>query len=69
MKCPRCGNENCSVINETTTTGKDFSAGKGCLGALLLGPLGVLCGACGKGKQTTNQNYWVCNQCGHKWKM
>ena len=51
MKCPRCGNENCSVINETTTTGKDFSAGKGCLGALLLGPLGVLCGACGKGKQ------------------
>ncbi len=69
MKCPKCGNENCSVINETQTSGKDFSVGKGCLGALLLGPLGILCGACGKGKQTKNTNYWVCNSCGHKWKM
>ncbi len=69
MVCPRCGEQNCSVINETTTSGKDFSASKGCLGALILGPLGILCGACGKGKQTTNTNYWVCNNCGNKWKM
>ena len=69
MKCPRCGNENVSVINETSTKGKDFSASKGCLGALLLGPIGALCGACGKGKQTKNTNYWVCNNCGNKWKM
>ena len=68
MKCPRCGSENCNIINETTTKGKDFSVGKGCLGALILGPFGLLCGACGKGRQTINTNYWVCNNCGHKWK-
>lgn len=67
-KCPRCNNENCQIINEVKTEGKDFSASKGCLGALLLGPLGILCGACGKGKQTTTTNYWVCNKCGYKWK-
>lgn len=68
MKCPKCGNENCHIINEVKTTGKDFSASKGCCGAVLLGPIGLLCGACGKGKQTQNTNYWVCNGCGHKWK-
>lgn len=69
MVCPKCGEENCTVINEVTTTGKDFSASKGCLGALIFGPLGILCGGCGEGKQTKNTNYWVCNNCGNKWKM
>ena len=69
MKCPRCGEENCSVINEVTTSGKDFSASKGCLGALIFGPLGILCGSCGEEKKTKNTNYWVCNNCGNKWKV
>ena len=69
MVCPRCGADNSSVINETTTTGKDFSAGKGCCGAILFGPIGVLCGACGNGKQINNQAYYVCNNCGNKWKV
>lgn len=68
MKCPKCESINCQIINEVHTKGKDFSAGKGCLGALIFGPLGLLCGACGKGKETTNTNYWVCNSCGNKWK-
>ena len=68
MKCPNCDSKNCQMINEIQTKGKDFSAGKGCLGAILLGPLGILCGACGKGKQVKNTNYWVCNDCGNKWK-
>lgn len=68
MKCPRCGNENCSIINETTTTGTDYSVGKGLCGGLIFGPLGLLCGACGEGKQVHNTNYWVCNNCGKKWK-
>ncbi len=67
MICPKCGSENCNVINETYTSGSDFSASKGCLGALLFGPIGILCGACGEGKQTHNVNYWVCNSCGYKW--
>ena len=69
MKCPKCGNDNCQVISETTSTGKDFSARKGCCGALLLGPLGILCGACGKGKQINSTNYWVCPNCGNKFKV
>ena len=52
MKCPKCQNDNSQIINEVTTSGKDFSAGKGCCGAILMGPIGLLCGACGKGKQT-----------------
>lgn len=68
MNCPRCGNSNVQMINETSTKGKDFSASKGCCGLVLMGPVGLLCGLCGKGKQIINTNYWVCNQCGTKWK-
>ena len=69
MYCPHCGNEECSLISETHTSGKDFSFGKGCLGALILGPLGILCGACGSGKTTSTNTYWVCHSCGHKWRV
>lgn len=69
MICQKCGSDKCQVINEVNTSGKDFSAGKGCCGAVLLGPIGILCGACGKGKKTTNTNYWVCNNCGAKFKV
>ncbi len=69
MKCSKCGSENCQIINETTSKGKDFSASKGCCGAILMGPIGLLCGACGKGKQMKNKNYWVCNNCGNKWSL
>ena len=69
MKCPKCSSEHCSIINEIYTKGKDFRAANGCLGAILFGPLGILCGACGKGKRIINTHYWVCNQCGYKWKI
>ena len=69
MKCPNCESENCQIINEVKTTGKDFDAGTGCCGAILLGPIGLLCGACGKGKQVENKQFWVCNNCGNKWKV
>ena len=69
MKCPDCGSEKCSIINEVNTTGKDFKAGNACCGTILFGPIGLLCGACGEGKQTHNTNYWVCNNCGRKWKV
>lgn len=68
MKCPKCGNENCQVITETSTKGKDYSVGKGLCGGILLGPLGLLCGACGKGKQITSTTYWICSNCGYKFK-
>ncbi|MBO5476878.1 MAG: hypothetical protein J6A15_03880 [Clostridia bacterium] len=68
MRCSKCGSENCQIINEVQTYGKDFSASKGLCGAVLLGPIGILCGACGEGRQTNNINYWVCNNCGKKWR-
>ena len=69
VRCPKCGNVHCQIINEVETTGKDYDASDGCCGYILLGPIGLLCGACGEGKKTTNTNYWVCNKCGNKWKV
>ncbi len=69
MQCPKCGKENCQLLSETTSKGKDFSAGKGCLGAICFGPIGVLCGACGKGKQITTTNFWYCPDCGNKFSI
>lgn len=69
MKCPVCGSESCQIINEVVATGKDYSASKGCCGWFFLGPIGLLCGACGKGKQINNIQYWVCNNCGKKWRV
>ena len=66
MQCPKCGCENCQIISETNTEGKDFHAGKGCLGAICFGPIGLICGLCGKGKQTQTTNYWYCPDCGNK---
>ncbi len=69
MECPKCHGENLTVISETKTEGKDFSAGKGICGALLLGPVGLICGLCGKGKTTNSTNYWLCHDCGAKIKV
>lgn len=56
MGCPNCGSHNIQVVNQVTTKG--FGAGKGCLGYLLLGPLGLLCGLCGMGEtKTTSSEY------------
>jgi len=68
MRCPRCGSEYCQVITETNTSGKDYSVCNGLCGAILAGPIGILCGFCGSGKQTTTTTFWVCNNCGKKWR-
>lgn len=72
VRCPKCGSHDAQycVENDAHTEGKNYSAGKGCIGYLLLGPLGLLCGLCGKGKKTVivNRGYWICKQCGNKFK-
>lgn len=72
FRCPKCGHDHLQVINETNvhTSGKNYSSSQGCLGYLLLGPLGLLCGSCGQKQQTTttNQTYWVCSKCGNKFR-
>lgn len=64
--CPKCGGTHLQAVNESNTTGGGFSAGKGCCGYILLGPLGVLCGACGSKTRTTNKTFFVCMDCGNK---
>lgn len=69
MRCPNCGNTNCQIVQETTSSGKDFSLGKGLCGAWIFGPIGVLCGACGEGRKIETKAYWVCHDCGRKFKV
>jgi len=72
VRCPKCGSHDAQycIEQDTHTEGKNFSAGKGCLGYIIFGPLGLLCGMCGKGKKTVtvNKGYWICKQCGNKFK-
>ncbi len=71
-RCPKCGSTNLQALiaTDVKTHGKDYSASKGCCGALLLGPFGLLCGSCGKGKQTTTTNttVFVCQFCGYQFR-
>ena len=67
--CPKCGNSNCQTVSETFTTGNDFSVGNGCCGYILFGPVGILCGLCGTNKKTVTSSYWVCPNCGYKFKL
>lgn len=65
MGCPRCGSDNIQVVNEVKTEGFGFI--EGCLGYLILGPFGLLCGLCGMG-ETKNNILRVCANCGAKFK-
>ncbi len=56
VKCPKWGSS--SVHAEK----KGFSGGKACCGALLVGPLGLLCGTAGKNKVIV-----TCMNCKHSW--
>ena len=66
MKCPNCGSENCQFIATTETHGKSFSFSNACCGSILLGPIGILCGACGTGVHSKTHEYWICNTCGKR---
>lgn len=75
--CPECGSRNLQYTTDTdfstTVKTKGFSGSKGCLGYLMFGPLGILCGNCGSGKSTTTVNAttshgWICRSCGHKFR-
>lgn len=67
MRCPKCGDERCFIIQETETNQKGFGFFKGCCGYLIVGPIGWLCGLCGMGKgKTVTKAFWVCQNCGQK---
>lgn len=62
MKCPKCGSE--KIQFGTSTSGGGFSFSNSCCGYIMLGPLGLLCGACGSG--TSTEEFWICQDCGNK---
>ena len=62
MKCPKCGSENVHFVTETNSQG--FSLGSGCCGAILLGPLGLVCVLCVLG--STTYYFCICNNCVNK---
>lgn len=62
MKCPKCGSE--KIQFGSSTSGGGFSFSNSCCGYIMLGPLGLLCGACGSG--TTTEEFWICQDCGNK---
>ncbi len=62
IKCPKCGSEDIQYATNTSSGG--ISMFQSCCGFLLMGPLGLLCGACGSG--TSTEEFWVCKSCGNK---
>lgn len=66
MKCPKCGGENCQYITSTETNSTGFGFLDACCGVILLGPVGILCGLCGREVKSTTKEYWICNSCGSK---
>jgi len=54
--CPKCG------CTQLSTAKKGMSGGSACCGALLFGPIGVLCGL-----QGANKVVVTCLKCGYQW--
>ena len=58
VKCPKCGSTNLEVVSDVRGKGAKFW--KLCLCGIL--------GLCGTGKTKTT-HYWVCRNCGNKFKV
>ena len=72
LYCPICRLNKLQAIVESSVEGKGggYGIGKGCIGYLLLGPLGLLCGGIGsKSKiETKHKNFFMCMSCGKKFR-
>lgn len=67
IHCPKCKSKKIQALTETDVKG-GYRAGRGCLGYLIFGPLGFLCGACGQKAKisTINHSSFICMECGRK---
>jgi len=68
IKCPKCGATGCVPQYKQNVSGGGYGCCQGALGSLILGPFGLLCGACGRSVKTTNNLVWICPKCGHEFK-
>ncbi|WOO88437.1 LITAF-like zinc ribbon domain-containing protein [Mollicutes bacterium LVI A0078] len=64
MRCPRCGSENTTVLQQEHRKGFGFCPG--ILGVIIFGLPGLLCGLCGMGETKGHSAYIVCGNCGAK---
>lgn len=62
MKCPNCGGTHVHFVTSTQSRGPSVS--NGCCGAILFGPIGLLCSLFGTGSST--REFWVCDNCGRE---
>lgn len=69
IKCPKCGASGCVPQYKQNVSGGGYGCCSGGLGALVLGPLGLLCGACGRSVKSTNTLVWICPKCGHEFRV
>lgn len=69
IKCPKCGATGCTPQYKQNVSGGGYGCCSGGLGALVLGPLGLLCGACGRSVKSTNTLVWICPKCGHEFQV
>ncbi len=58
VTCPKCGSSNLEIVSDVK--GKGVSGLKVCLCGIF--------GLCGAGK-TKTEHYWVCKNCGNKFKV
>jgi hypothetical protein len=65
--CPNCRSADLSATVETSVSG-GYSGLDGFCGLICFGPVGLLCGACGRGVSSKNRYFWVCRSCGHKFR-
>jgi hypothetical protein len=51
-------------------SGGGYGFGSGCCGWILLGPIGFLCGFCGRRVRSSSKTrlFWLCKSCGHKFR-
>ena len=70
--CPKCHSYDLDTTSETETkiSGGGYGFGSGCCGWILLGPIGLLCGFCGRSvkSSSTTREFWKCKSCGHKFR-
>lgn len=59
VRCPNCSSSNIFFVTRETNSGYDGS--NACCGAILFGPLGLLCGLTGKKESETIRK---CGNCG-----
>lgn len=70
--CPKCRSKDVLPLSETETevSGGGYGVGSGCCGWILLGPIGLLCGLCGRETKVNSKtrHFWICKSCEHKFR-